>query len=76
MTDRRFDTFEAAAPVIVCHEENIKALQRDVRHIQKQLDTLGTPWWKRLLFRLDGWPAWWIVAPAPAWRPWRRWGRS
>lgn len=45
-------------------------LERRVRHVEKQLDTLGSPWWKRLWFRLDGWPAWWVVAAGRAWRPW------
>jgi len=75
-TDRRFDSFKEAAPVIRCHEENITALQQQVRHLEKIVDTMSSPWWKRLLFRLDGWPSGWIVASAPAWRPWRRWYRS
>jgi hypothetical protein len=47
-------------------------LERRLRHAEKQLDTLGSPWWKRLAFRLNGWPPWWIVADRPAWRPWHR----
>lgn len=70
--DRRFDSFENAAPVIRCHEEILIELRRQIRHMQKQLDTLGTPRWKRVLFRLDGWPPWYIVADKPAWRPWHR----
>lgn len=57
-------------------ESQLRALYDEVRFMQKQLATLGSPWWRRLLFRLDGWPPWWIVADAPTWRPWRRWWRS
>lgn len=74
--DRRFDSFENAAPVIRGHEVNIKELQRQVRHLEKIVDTMSSPLWKRVLFRLDGWPSGWTVATAPAWRPWRRWWRS
>ena len=50
----------------------VKELERRVRHLEKMLDTLGTPWYKRLWFRIDGWPPWYVVAQRPAWRPWRR----
>lgn len=76
MEDRRFDSFENAAPVIRCHEEWIVDLQRRVRYLEKVLDTRNTPLWKRILFRIDGWPTWTVVAAKPAWRPWRRWWRS
>lgn len=76
MTDRRFDTLADMAPVVACHEENVVQLRARVRHLEKLIDTLDSPWWKRLLFRLDGWGPWYRVAPAPAWRPWRRWYRS
>lgn len=51
-------------------------LETRVRQVEKQLDTLGTPLWKRLLFRIDGWPPWWDVAHVRAWRPWHCWLRS
>lgn len=51
----------------------VAELERRLRHTEKQLDTAGSPWWRRLVFRLDGWPAWWVVAGRPRWRPWRRW---
>jgi len=50
-----------------CHE-----LEKRVRYLEKQIDTLGSPWWKRLWFRIDGWPPWWIVAQERSWRPWHR----
>jgi hypothetical protein len=57
-------------------QQQIDALADRLRLIEKQLDTLGSPWWKRLLFRVDGWPAWWVVARKPKWRPWRSWWTS
>jgi hypothetical protein len=47
-----------------------------IRRIEKMLDTLDTPVWKRVLFRIDGWPAWYKLADKPQWRPWRRWYKS
>lgn len=57
------------------HEAQINALADRIRTLEKQIDTHGSPWWKRILFRIDGWPAWWVVAARPAWRPWHRWTR-
>jgi hypothetical protein len=74
--DRRFDSFENAAPVIRAHELNLLQLERRLRTVEKLLDTRATPLWRRILFRLDGWPSWSVVAPRPAWRPWRRWFTS
>lgn len=36
-----------------------------------------TPYWKRLLFRLDGWPLHRVIRPdqLPS-RPWRKYGRG
>jgi hypothetical protein len=70
--DKRFDSHETMAPVVRCHEAQIIELRQQLRHMQKQLDTLGSPWWKRLWFRIDGWPAWYVVAERRAWRPWHR----
>lgn len=55
---------------------NDEQLAGRVRHLEKMMDTRATPLWKRLVFRLDGWPSWVVVAERPAWRPWRRWWRS
>ena len=55
---------------------NVRELQRKVRLLEKMIDTRDTIWWKRVLFRIDGWPAWCHVADRPAWRPWRPWWRS
>lgn len=50
-----------------------REIETRLRRIEEQLDTLGSPLWKRVLFRLDGWPRWSVIAARPAWRPWRRW---
>lgn len=48
-----------------------------VRDHEQRFDTLQTPLWKRLLFRLDGWPGQNnLNAQQPAWRPWRKWWTS
>lgn len=45
-------------------------LTRD--HAQR-FDTLQTRWWKRLWFRVDGWPGQRnLNAESRAWRPWHR----
>lgn len=36
----------------------------------KRFDTLQTPWWKRLIFWLDGWPWHDLNARQRRWRPW------
>ena len=44
-----------------------------VRDLEKRLDTLQTPLWRRAWFRLDGWPGIRdLNAPRRAWRPWHR----
>lgn len=47
-----------------------------IRLLEKMMDTRRTPLWKRIIFRIDGWPSWPHVDTAPAWRPWRRWWTS
>lgn len=55
---------------------NDEQLAGRVRLLEKMMDTRSSPLWKRVLFRLDGWPSWPTVATDPAWRPWRRWWQS
>lgn len=55
----------------------VDQLERDMRDQAQRFDTLQTSLWKRILFRLDGWPGQRdLNAAKPAWRPWRRWWRS
>ena len=52
---------------------NIGLLFDRVRDTEKRFDTLQSPWWKRLWFRIDGWPGIRdLNAPQRAWRPWHR----
>jgi hypothetical protein len=69
---------ESVRAEIASLKVNDEQLAARVRHLEKMLDTLGTPLWKRILFRLDGWPPWYIVSESsqPASRPWRKWYRS
>lgn len=55
----------------------VQELERKVSDMDQRWDTLQTRLWKRLLFRLDGWPGQNdLNADRPAWRPWRRWYTS
>ena len=49
--------------------------QANVAHMQIFDAFILTPFWKRVLFALDGW-SWWQLQRDPQWRPWRRWWRS
>ena len=51
---------------------NLGQLHNRVRKLEEMIDTRDTPLWKRILFRIDGWPRWTEVADKPANRPWRR----
>lgn len=49
----------------------LDALEETVSDIQQRFDTLQTPMWKRIWFRLDGWPGQNnLNAERRAWRPW------
>lgn len=48
-------------------------IERVVIDMQQKFETLETPLWKRVLFRLDGWPGQTdLNAAGRAWRPWHR----
>ncbi len=49
----------------------VEELERLVSDHAQRFDTLQTPLWKRLVFRLDGWPGQRnLNAQRRAWRPW------
>ncbi len=50
---------------------NQRQLASRLRLLEKMFDTKASPWWKRLWWRLDGWPAWYRVGPRSR-RPWHR----
>lgn len=54
------------------HLVRIQECERRLRLVEKRLDVVMTPWYKRLVFALDGWPTTRLV-DRPQWRPWRRW---
>lgn len=61
-------TIEAEIDSLMVNEVQ---LQQRVRDLEKRLDTLQTPLWKRIWFRIDGWPGQRnLNAPKRAWRPW------
>lgn len=51
-------------------KENVRLLWDDVRDMQKRFDTLQSPLWKRVWFRIDGWPGQRDLNGRRAWRPW------
>jgi len=49
----------------------VELLERIVSDHSQRFDTLQTPLWKRLWFRVDGWAGQRdLNAPGRAWRPW------
>jgi hypothetical protein len=62
---------ESVAAEIASLWVNIRELSGRVRTLEKALDTKSSPWWRRLWWRIDGWPAWYQVG-SRSWRPWHR----
>lgn len=57
---------------------NVEQLQQRTMDHEQRFDTLQTRWWKRLWFRILGWPGIKdLNAERPNWRPWQkdRWPR-
>lgn len=52
--------------------DRLNALEPEVRDHSHRFDTLQSPWWKRMLFKLNGWP-WYDLNGSQANRPWHRW---
>jgi hypothetical protein len=49
----------------------VEELERIVSDLSQRFDTLQTPLWKRIWFRIDGWPGQKdLNAPKRRWRPW------
>lgn len=75
--DIQVRTVEEAERHIVSLSVRVAELERLVRDHEARFDTLQSSVWRRLLYRLDGWPGQRnLNAPAPAARPWRPWWRS
>lgn len=71
--DRAVTSFEEVTLAFNAIVEQNSQLGARIRQLEKQLDTHGSPLWKRIWFRVNGWPPWWIVAKRPAQRFWHRW---
>lgn len=69
------DSLEEAEVHVRSLTQRVGELERRVRALEELEDTMATPLYKRLIFALDGWP-WWRVVARPQWRPWRRWWTS
>ena len=51
----------------------LSSIEREVRDMTQRFDTLQTPLWKRLWFRIDGWPGQRdLNSDHRARRPWHR----
>ena len=48
----------------------LDALEKGLIDHAQRFDTLQTPWWKRVLFWIDGWP-WYDLNGERKRRPWR-----
>ena len=48
----------------------VEELERIVADHAQRFDTLQTRWWKRLWFRIDGWPGQNDLNGKRVWRPW------
>lgn len=65
------DSLPEAAAHIASLAVRVEELERVQRDHAERFDTLQTPLWKRLWFRLDGWPGQRdLNAERRAWRPW------
>ena len=67
MTSRDAEIESLKARVASIERDHLPALRKD-------LDLYRTPWPRKLLFLLNGWPMGRTVQPhEQAWRPWHRW---
>lgn len=65
----RARSIEEAEIHIVSLTQRIGTLEKAVSDHAQRFDTLQTPWWKRLLFLIDGWPWYDLNAEKRSWRP-------
>jgi hypothetical protein len=68
----RVRSLEEAEVHIASLARAIDGLERQVVDHGHRFDTLQTPWWKRVIFWLDGWP-WYDLNGVRAHRPWHDW---
>lgn len=62
---------ESLEQEVISHAVRIDELERIVSDHAQRFDTLQTPLWRRLWFRIDGWPGQNdLNADKRGWRPW------
>lgn len=67
----RVNSLEEAKVHIQSLTIRIGQLERTVSDMDQRFDTLQTPLWKRIWFRIDGWPGQRnLNAENRGWRPW------
>lgn len=64
-------SLEEAEQHVASLSARLDEAERMLRDHAQRFDTLQTRWWKRLWFRIDGWPGQRdLNADQRAWRPW------
>lgn len=62
------EEIQSVMPHVLTRLDELERIQSD--HAQR-FDTLQTRWWKRVWFRIDGWPGQNdLNAEKRSWRPW------
>ena len=64
-------SIDQAEVVIQGLHARLEALEKYVIDHEQRFDTLQTPFWKRVWFKIDGWP-WYDLNGVQARRPWHR----
>lgn len=67
----RVRSIEEAELIIQSQQVRLDELEKLVRDHAQRFDTLQTPLWKRLWFKIDGWP-YYDLNGVQQHRPWRR----
>jgi hypothetical protein len=70
----RVTSLEEAAQHLESFRARVDQLEDMVFEHNRKFEVLQTPLWKRIWFRIDGWPGQSnLGCKKPHWRPWRRW---
>lgn len=66
-------TLESLVQEVESLKVRVRELERLVSDQQQRFETLQSPLWQRVWFRIDGWPGQRdLNAERRAWRPWHR----
>lgn len=75
--DERVRSCEEAEQHIRSLTARVDQYEDIIFQMTRKFDTLETPLWKRIWFRIDGFPGQSdLDRDEPQWRPWRRWYKS